>query len=66
VLETGFKDNVHSWALRPDGQYTRNTPGARKKVRCQEALYRRAKEEAATFRRNRRTEFETHHAGGAT
>lgn len=61
IVETCFRDNVHSWILRPDGEYERSAPGKRKPVRCQEALYRRAQEAAKMLRRAARTEFETHH-----
>jgi polyphosphate kinase len=61
IVETCFRDNVHSWALLPDGSYKRNAPGKHKKVRCQEALYRRAKEAAQQLQRAARTEFATHH-----
>ncbi len=40
VLRRYTRDNVKGWALRPDGRYERKTsPGGRKKLRSQEALY---------------------------
>ncbi len=44
VLDTYFDDNVKARRLMPDGSYVRVEPAGRKRVRAQEALYRRARE----------------------
>jgi polyphosphate kinase len=44
VLETFFEDNVKARRLMPDGSYVRVESAGRKRVRAQEALYRRARE----------------------
>ncbi|MCU0608231.1 MAG: polyphosphate kinase 1 [Chitinispirillaceae bacterium] len=58
ILDLCFRDNAHAWTLLSDGSYERIVAGRR--LRLQETLYRRACEAAASVRRRRSTEFETH------
>jgi len=60
IIETCLHDTTNCWELLPDGRYRRRAPANRKKVRCQETLYRRARMAAEALRHARRTEFETH------
>jgi polyphosphate kinase len=58
VLETYFQDNVKARRLMPDGSYARVEPAGRKKVRAQEAFYRRAIEASRKAAKDSAREFE--------
>lgn len=45
TLDLYLRDTVKSWILLPDGSYARTEAGTRKRLRVQEALCQRAKEE---------------------
>ncbi|HTL46477.1 MAG TPA: polyphosphate kinase 1 [Verrucomicrobiae bacterium] len=46
LLGLYFKDNVKSWVLQPDGSYRRKEAGDEKKFRVQEALCKKALQQA--------------------
>ncbi|HEX7509729.1 MAG TPA: polyphosphate kinase 1, partial [Chitinivibrionales bacterium] len=61
IIDTCLNDTTNCWDLLSDGRYRRRSPGGRKKIRCQETLYRTARTAAEGLRQARRTVFETHH-----
>jgi polyphosphate kinase len=61
ILDTCFRDTASAWRLGADGAYERVQHDARKKpLRAQQALYRRACEQARQGRRAQRTIFVPH------
>lgn len=59
ILDICFKDNVNSWKLGPNNNYSRQKPGGKKKVfRCQEMLYQKACLLNNQAKQTRRSTFE--------
>jgi polyphosphate kinase len=65
ILGTYFQDNVKARRLLPDGTYARVEPSGRKRVRAQEALYKRACELAKTATKEAGHDFEPRRPSGA-
>jgi polyphosphate kinase len=65
ILGTYFQDNVKARRLLPDGSYARVEPAGRKRVRAQEALYKRACELSKTATKEAGRDFEPRRPSGA-
>jgi polyphosphate kinase len=64
ILKTYFTDNQKSWALGPDGVYTRTVKSGRKRKRSQQELYERARRRVKEAEAAPRTMFEPHRPAG--
>ncbi|MBD3392763.1 MAG: polyphosphate kinase 1 [Chitinivibrionales bacterium] len=60
ILETHFSDTVSAWRLKDDGTYRRVSPGKKKPLQSQEALYLHACETTEHTRQRQRVVFEPH------
>jgi polyphosphate kinase len=65
ILGTYFQDNVKARRLMPDGSYVRVEPAGRKRVRAQEALYRRACEASKEATKDKARDFEPRRPSGS-
>jgi polyphosphate kinase len=65
ILGTYFQDNVKARRLMPDGSYARVEPAGRKRVRAQEALYRRACEASKEATKDKALDFEPRRPSGS-
>jgi polyphosphate kinase len=65
ILGTYYQDNVKARRLLPDGSYARVEPASRKRVRAQEALYKRACERSKTATTDPGRDFEPRRPSGA-